>query len=91
MSILNLILMYLMIQLFEGEFIKLIITGENFEEVYLGIDGEPIERTPVDYPYSYDFHYIWGVSHTSEKEENLHSVYSDRLYQLDYKKYNKLM
>lgn len=51
------------------------------------LDGRPVHRTKEDFPYSYDGFVIWRAGENSEIKS---CVYSDRLYQQDYKKFNKL-
>lgn len=52
---------------------------------YVDEDGNPIARTPLTHPYSYDAYVIWG-----KKDKKANAVYSDRLYEWDYKKYDRL-
>jgi len=56
-----------------------------FDSQYKDWEGNEIERTPNKYPYSYDAYVIHKT-----KESYEHSVYSDRLFQWDTEKYNKL-
>ncbi|MEX3625374.1 hypothetical protein [Viridibacillus arvi] len=49
------------------------------------LDGNSIERSPIDYPYSYDEFVIWVSDYQKGNSEN---VYSDRLFQWDPKKFN---
>ena len=51
---------------------------------YLDEHGNPVERTPITNPYSYDGFVTWK---NDSKPNN--TVYSDRLYQWDSKKYNE--
>lgn len=54
---------------------------------FVDLDGNPIKRTPFTHPYNYDEYVIWK---DKDFDEKIHSaVYSDRLYQWDYEKYNK--
>lgn len=55
--------------------------------MYLDIDGRPVKRTPVQYPYSYD---LFVQYKNGGKSEITQSAYSDRLFQWDFKKYNDL-
>ena len=48
--------------------------------------GKPVERTKEEYPYAYDGFVIWRCGANSEA---VSTVYSDRLYQLDYEKHDK--
>lgn len=52
---------------------------------YVSIDGKPIDRNPVSYPYSYDPYVIWMGCFSDDNQ----AVYSDRLYQWDRDKYDK--
>lgn len=54
---------------------------------FVGLNGKPIERTPLSYPYNYDEYIIWKDENFNEEECS--AVYSDRLFQWDYEKYNK--
>lgn len=54
--------------------------------MYFGLDGRMIQRTPIDYPYSYDEYLLWRHDYHKDKSK---TVYSDRLYQWDSKKYDK--
>lgn len=49
--------------------------------------GEPVEKTKMEYPYSYDAHVIWRGG-LNEDIDN--SCYSDRLLQWGREKYNEL-
>lgn len=55
---------------------------------YIDEDGNPIERMPYEYPYSYDGYVEWRGG---ENKEVTGTVYSDRLFQWDYEKYNRCM
>lgn len=44
----------------------------------VGVDGEPVERTKAQYPYSYDTFVVWRNGPNSEVT---HSVYTDRMQQ----------
>jgi hypothetical protein len=50
-------------------------------------DGAPVKKTKASHPYSYDGFVQWRGGDNSEVTG---SVYTDRLYQFDYKKYNEL-
>lgn len=49
--------------------------------------GKAVERTPYTHPYSYDDFVTWRGG---KNEDANATVYTDRLLQWDYKKYNKL-
>lgn len=51
------------------------------------IDGHVTPKTKFTHPYNYDPFTVWELG--CDKKAN-GSVYTDRLYQWDYKKYNKL-
>jgi hypothetical protein len=53
---------------------------------YHDLDGNPVEKTRDKYPYSYDPYVTYQCNY--KKGEN-HVVYSDRLWQWDYNKYDK--
>lgn len=52
---------------------------------YVDWDGNPIERTPDNYRYSYD---AYVISKKADKYQ--HAAYSDRLSEWDYTKYRNL-
>jgi len=58
-----------------------------FFSQYQNEDGNPVSRTKEQYPYSYDPYVVWD--NRKNNKEELESVYSDRLLQWDYDKYNK--
>jgi hypothetical protein len=49
--------------------------------------GVPVRRTKITNPYNYDGFVVWRGGSNSEAKD---TIYSDRLYQWDYKKYNLL-
>lgn len=53
---------------------------------YIDLDGNPVKRTKEEYPYSYDAYVVWKKDYRKGKGN---AVYSDRLLQWDYDKYNK--
>lgn len=52
---------------------------------YYALDGNPVKRTKQNYPYSYDDYVVWK----GEYSEMDNAVYSDRLMQWDYERFNK--
>ncbi len=59
--------------------------------IFIGYDGKPCERTPLNYPYSYDPFVIWRSEEFSEeamKSPYWNSTFSDRMRQWDYKKFD---
>lgn len=54
---------------------------------FVDLNGKPIERTPFSHPYNYDEYVIWKDKIFNEDKHS--AVYSDRLYQWDYEKYDK--
>lgn len=52
---------------------------------YVDLDGNRVRRTPYSNPYNYDTFVQWS----GECTQGGHSVYSDRLYQWDWEKYNR--
>lgn len=58
-----------------------------YDSRFVDLNGKPIERTPLSYPYNYDEYVIWKDENFNEEECS--AVYSDRLFQWDYEKYNK--
>ena len=65
-------------------------TDDNGNQVWSGyVDehGRPVERTPIPHPYSFDAYVEWrGLPN----EGVTSCVYTDRLLQWDWDKYNKL-
>lgn len=51
----------------------------------MGSNGLPVERTKEDYPYSFDEYVLWDSG-----KESRSGTYSDRLYQQDPAKYDRL-
>ncbi len=49
--------------------------------------GKPVSRTKSEHPYSYDGFVVWRGGENKEAND---TVYSDRLLQWDYEKYNRL-
>ncbi|MFR2890678.1 MAG: hypothetical protein ACLTDM_21035 [Clostridium butyricum] len=60
--------------------------SDEIEEKIYDIEGNEIERTKEEYPYSYSPITIW----IDNKVEANATIYSDRLHRMDYKKYNRL-
>lgn len=56
-----------------------------FGHMYLDLDGNPVERIKEEYPYSYDTYVVWKKDY---KQGAGNTVYSDRLWQWNYQKYN---
>jgi hypothetical protein len=54
----------------------------------MGYDGNPVKRAKAEYPYSYDPFLVWAKEEKYIKNAQ-NGVYSDRLWEWDYKKYNK--
>jgi hypothetical protein len=50
------------------------------------IDGKPVKRTKMSYPYAYDCHVIWRGGPNSEIK---HAVYHDRMQQWDWDKFER--
>lgn len=57
-------------------------------EKFVDLNGAPVKRTPFTHPYNYDDYVIWKDDSNFDRA-NDDAVYSDRLYQWDYEKYNK--
>lgn len=57
-----------------------------YDSRFVDLNEKPIKRTPFSHPYNYDEYVIWK---NSCGVDNSNAVYSDRLYQWDYEKYNK--
>jgi len=55
------------------------------DSMYNDWDGNEVERKRHDWPYSYDAYVIF-----KKRQEYQHTSYSDRLFQQDHVKYNKL-
>jgi hypothetical protein len=56
----------------------------NFD--YCDIKGNPVRKTKYEYPYSYDEFVVWKNNYNKDKSS---LVYSDRLHQWNYEKYNR--
>lgn len=52
---------------------------------FVGLDGKPISCTPQTHPYSFDPYVIYKDNKWSINDE---AVYSDRMMQWDYNKFN---
>ena len=61
--------------------------GELNTSRFVDLKGNPIKSTPFSHPYNYDEYVIWKDENFNEEKSS--AVYSDRLFQWDYKKYNK--
>ena len=55
---------------------------------YVDLDGNSVERVPQEYPYSYSPYVTYK---NGEKEDITNTVFSDRLLQWDFKKYDTLI
>jgi len=64
----------------EYHYLRMNKYGEYTDIEYEGWDGEPVERTPVEWPYSYDAFFEWKGR---DFERTDAAVYSDRLRQWD--------
>lgn len=51
---------------------------------YVDLKGKPVEHTPHSHPYSFDEYVIYKSDRYSETDS---AVYSDRMLQWDYKKF----
>lgn len=68
--------------------VELGMPGRRLESVYgrfIGEDGRPVQKTKYTHPYSYDPFVLW-----KGKGDANGSVYTDRLYQWDYEKADRL-
>ena len=54
---------------------------------FIDLDGNEIKRNPFTHPYNYDEYVIWKAENFDKEKCN--AVYSDRLHQWDYEKYNR--
>lgn len=63
------------------------ISGKVWNATYVDMDGNPVERTPIDHPYTYDSFVVWR---NGDKKEATGGVYTDRLLQWDWDKHNAL-
>ena len=59
-----------------------------FTHEVMGYDGNPVNRTKAEYPYSYDPFLVWVKDEFYIKNAG-NAVYSDRLYQWDWDWYNQ--
>lgn len=55
----------------------------------IGWDGKPVERTPEDYPYSYDEFFVFQSDDFDRNKAS--AVYSDRMMSWDFDKFAKAM
>ena len=53
---------------------------------FYDLKGRPTKKTPFNSPYSFDPYVTWMGEYDENKS---HTVYSDRMYQWDYKKFNQ--
>ncbi len=53
---------------------------------YVDLNGNPVKKTKREYPYSYDPYVVWKNDYVEGKSN---TVYSDRLLQWDYKKFEE--
>ena len=63
------------------------IYGEEIKPQFVDLDGNPIKRTPYSNPYNYDEYVVWKDKNFDK--EKYSAVYSDRLWQWDYEKYQR--
>ena len=63
------------------------IYGEEIKPQFVDLDGNEIKRNPFSHPYNYDEYVIWKDEDFDK--EKYSAVYSDRLWQWNYEKYNK--
>lgn len=63
------------------------IYGEEIKPQFVDLDGNEIKRNPFSHPYNYDEYVIWKDEDFDK--EKYSAVYSDRLYQWDWEKYNR--
>lgn len=58
---------------------------KKFIPGHCNLDGNSVKKTRAEYPYSYDAYVIWQNNYQKDKSQ---TVYSDRLKQWDWEKYN---
>ena len=68
--------------------------GYYYSNRNIDVEGNKITKSKTEHPYSYSERATWAIL-GKEREELLKNcdsthVYSDRLYQWDYKKYNRI-
>ena len=64
------------------------VTQDGFyDSRFVDLDGKPVKRTPFSHPYNYDKYVTWKSKDFNK--EKYSAVYSDRLFQWDWEKYNK--
>lgn len=58
---------------------------------YLDCNGNPVQRSKDEWPYSYSDHLVWfkDSKYIKKLPKSCSTIYSDRLYQWDHTKYNK--
>lgn len=59
-----------------------------YDSLYLNLKGNPVKRTPITNPYDYD-EYVLFKSDKYSNERPYSAVYSDRLMQWDYDRFQK--
>ena len=60
---------------------------ENVSLGFVDLNGNPVKRTPFTHTYNYDEYVIYKDENF--KEEKCDVVYSDRLFQWNYDKFNR--
>ena len=62
--------------------------GRYGYNIFINLDGEPVERTPWSHPYSFDEHVLWKSDDCTKMD---HFVYSDRMMSWDWDKFHESM
>ncbi|MBQ8806628.1 MAG: hypothetical protein IJZ68_09320 [Bacteroidaceae bacterium] len=60
--------------------------GRYGHNIFINLDGEPVERTPWSHPYSFDEHVLWKSDDCTKMD---HFVYSDRMMSWDWDKFHE--
>ena len=64
--------------------------SEENDFCFVDLNGVPVDRMMYSYLYNYDGFVVWQRKREqNECLKNCHTVYSDRLYQWDWKRFNK--
>ena len=62
------------------------LSNKMFPPFYIGLDGKPVEKTPITHPYSYD---AFCEYKTDDYQKTTDACFSDRMRQWDYDKFKK--
>ncbi len=63
--------------------------GDKQKYLYVDRHGNPIKKDPISHPYGYEAYVLWKIKNLQLKDITS-GVYSDRLFQWDCNKFNRL-